>query len=241
MLFQKFKNLFILLLFTFSIPNSVLSDNLKLRSFGHSSFLVKGGGVSILLNPFKSVGCTEGLEEKNDLNYDFILASSRLADEGYNPNDNLMFVDSGTYKVKDMILNGINISHDKFGGRRFGMATVWIWEQSNFKIVHMSGAAGEVNFNNQILLARPDLLFISIGGGNKGYDGKDASKLVKKLKPKAVIPVHFSKDDNLNEKCAFSDESEFLENISNYQIKYVGKNFSINKKSIQKNTIFIVE
>ena len=59
------------------------------------------------------------------------------------------------------------------------MATVWSWEQNNLKIVHMGGAAGEIDIENQIILSRPDILFISIGGGFKSYDGIEASDIVK--------------------------------------------------------------
>ena len=104
-----------------------------------------------------------------------------------------MFVDPGTYKYKDILLNGITVPHDRLGGRRFGMATVWSWEQNNLKIVHMGGAAGEIDINSQIVLANPDILFISIGGGKKSYNGKEASRIVKTLKPSIVIPVHFTR------------------------------------------------
>ena len=47
----------------------------EIESFGHSSFLIKGGGHSVLLNPFKAVGCAAGLKEPN-VNADIFLASS---------------------------------------------------------------------------------------------------------------------------------------------------------------------
>ena len=237
----KIQKLLIFSLFALFFPANLLSENLRLKSFGHSSFLIKGGGQSVLLNPFKSIGCTAGLEEINNEKYDFILASSRLSDEGFNPKNNLMFVDSGIYNVKDIILNGISIPHDRYGGRRFGMATVWIWEQNNFKIVHMGGAAGELNFNDKILLARPDLLFISIGGGPKSYNASEASEIVKFLKPKAVIPVHFLKENNKNFGCNFSDENLFLNKMKEYNVQYISDTFIIKKKQLEKNTIYILK
>ena len=121
------------------------------------------------------------------------------------------------------------------------MATVWIWEQNNLKIVHMGGAAGEIDINTQILLARPDILFISIGGGIKSYDGKEASKIVDSLKPSIVVPVHFSKGKQNNDNCDFSNADLFLENIKNFKVKSVGKSFEINPKRIDKNTIYLLK
>ena len=235
----KLKKFFLLILFLFLMPSSSMAGDLLLKSFGHSSFLIQGKGKSVLLNPFKAVGCASGLNEPKGENADFILASSKLADEGYNPNNELMFVKPGTYQHKNSLLNGVAIPHDRVGGRRFGMATVWSWEQNNLKIVHMGGAAGEIDIENQIILSRPDILFISIGGGFKSYDGIEASDIVKILKPAIVIPVHFDRGKNISDDCVFSNEDLFLENMQDFKVQYPNKSLEIDSKRIDKNTIYI--
>ena len=147
----KFKKIFLFIFYLFLIPSSAMAGDLLLKSLGHGSFLIKGKENSVLLNPFKATGCASGLNEPTGVNADLILASSKLADEGFNPNDQLMFVEPGVYKFEDILLNGIEVPHDRVGGRRFGMATVWSWEQNNLKIVHMGGAAGEIDINSQII------------------------------------------------------------------------------------------
>ena len=112
---SKTKNIFFVILFSFFLPTSVSARNLVIKSLGHSSFLIKGEGTSILINPFKAIGCASNLFEPKERNADFILASSRLLDEGYNPNNKLMFVDPGTYQYKDILLNGITVPHDRLG------------------------------------------------------------------------------------------------------------------------------
>tara|TARA_Y100000589_G_C27035293_1_gene580765 strand:+ start:220 stop:945 length:726 start_codon:yes stop_codon:yes gene_type:complete len=233
-----------LLIFTFFVlffPTTAFAENLRLKSFGHSSFLIMGGSQSILLNPFKSIGCTAGLDEINNEKFDFILASSRLSDEGYNPNNELIFVEPGVYKINQLILNGIQMPHDRYDGKRFGMATVWIWVQNNFKIVHMGGAAGRMDINDNILLSRPDILFISVGGGPKSYNGREAADIVKVLKPKIIIPVHFLNENNKNFECEFSNEDLFLKSIRGFKVQYVGKTFEIKQKNLRENTIYIVK
>ena len=235
----KIKKFFLFILFLFLIPSSAMAGDLLLKSLGHGSFLIKGKEKSVLINPFKAIGCASDLNEPKGINADFILASSKLADEGYNPNDQLMFVKPGVYKFEDILLNGIEIPHDRVGGRRFGMATVWSWEQNNLKIVHMGGAAGEMDINSQIILSRPDILFISIGGGFKSYNGGEASNIVKTLKPSIVVPVHFARGKNISDNCDFSNADFFLENMQDFKVKYLGKSFEINSKRIDKNTIYI--
>ena len=237
----NFKKFFLFIFFVFLVTPSSIAGDLLLESLGHGSFLIKGKEKSVLLNPFKAIGCASDLKEPKGLNADFILASSKLADEGYNPNDELMFVEPGVYKFGDILLYGIEVPHDRVGGRRFGMATVWSWEQNNLKIVHMGGAAGKIDINSQIILSRPDILFISIGGGSKSYNGSEASRIVKRLKPSIVIPVHFVKGKNISSDCDFSNADLFLENMQDFKLKYLGKKFEINSKLIEKNTIYIFE
>ncbi len=236
---SKIKKFFFFILFSSFLPTSLLAKNLLIKSLGHSSFLINSAEKSILINPFKAIGCASNLNEPNEVNIDFILASSRLQDEGYNPNDQLMFVEPGIYQFEDILLNGISVPHDRVDGRRFGMATVWSWEQSDLKIVHMGGAAGDIDINSQIILSRPDILFISIGGGIKSYDGEEASRIVKILKPNVVIPVHFATGKQINQDCNFSNADSFIENMKDFKVKYVGKDFQIKSKKIDQNTIYI--
>ena len=236
---SKTKNIFLFIILSFFLPNSVFASNLLIKSLGHSSFLINSAEKSILINPFKAVGCASNLKEPKEVNVDFILASSKLPDEGYNPTDQLMFVEPGIYQFGDIILNGISVPHDRLGGRRFGMATVWSWEQNDLKIVHMGGAAGDIDINSQIILARPDILFISIGGGIKSYDGEEASRIVNILKPNVVIPVHFARGLKANQECDFSNDDLFIENMKDFKVKYIGKDFEIKSKKIDQNTIYI--
>ncbi|MBO6959535.1 MAG: MBL fold metallo-hydrolase [Prochlorococcus marinus CUG1438] len=236
---SQIKNIFFFILFSSFLPTQLFARNLLIKSLGHSSFLINSKEQSILINPFKAIGCASNLKEPKEVNVDFILASSRLSDEGYNPNNQLMFVDPGIYQYEDILLNGISVPHDRVNGRRFGMATVWSWEQNDLKIVHMGGAAGEIDINGQIILSRPDILFISIGGGVKSYDGLEASRIVKLLKPNVVIPVNFARGKKINKECDFSNADLFIENMKDFKVKYVGKYFRIKSKRIDQNTIYI--
>ena len=235
---MKLKRLLFLILFLL-IPSHVNAEELILKSFGHSQFLIKGNGKSILINPFKAVGCASQFRESLNIEKDLILASSRLADEGYNPNNDLMFFEPGTYEYDNLIFNGISVPHDRLNGRRYGNATVWTWNQSNFKIVHMGGAAGDITFEDQIIINRPDILFISIGGGIKSYSGKEALNIVEILNPKIIVPVHFLNTNKNIDNCDFSTEDKFLENISQYKVKYIGKELKLNSKKYIDKIVYI--
>ena len=237
---MKINKSFLLLIFSFLLPSSILAEDLYIKSYGHSNFLIEGDGKSIILNPYKSVGCASNLKKAKLSGADFILASSRLADEGYNPSNSLMFVDPGSYKYNEILFQGVHIAHDRFGGRRFGMATVWTWRQSNLKIVHMTGAAGKINFKDKILLSKPDILFISIGGGDKSYNSSEAIEIIKELQPKIIIPAHFLPSNKLPDNCKFTSSDLFLKNIKGFKIKNFRNKLKINSNNIPDKTIYIV-
>ena len=82
---------------------------MTITSYGHSALLIDGGGRSVLLNPFKAVGCAKGLNEPR-ISANIILASSNLADEGAKIAKGKFLVKPGSYKIK-----GINFikKHEK--------------------------------------------------------------------------------------------------------------------------------
>ena len=73
----------------------------------------------------------------------------------------------------------------------------------------------------------------------KSYDGQEASRIVKLLKPNLVIPVHFASGKKINEECDFSNADLFIENMKDFKVKYVGKEFQIKPKRMDQNTIYI--
>ena len=179
---------------------------------GHSSFLINSAEKSILLNPFKAIGCASNLKEPKEVNADFILASSRLLDEGYNPNDQLMFVEPGIYQFEDILLNGISIPHDRVDGRRFGLATVWSWEQNNLKIVHMGGAAGDIDFNSQIFDFKYKNLDFTVPHKKLSYRNFVLIPL-KEILPNWIHPKTKDSIDKLLDKLPIEDKNSILKII----------------------------
>ncbi|MFZ9217695.1 MAG: MBL fold metallo-hydrolase, partial [Vulcanococcus sp.] len=53
------------------------NTGVTITSYGHSALLIRGGGATVLLNPFKAVGCAAGLAAPR-VSANVILASSRL-------------------------------------------------------------------------------------------------------------------------------------------------------------------
>jgi L-ascorbate metabolism protein UlaG (beta-lactamase superfamily) len=171
-------------------PARAAGGGVTISSLGHSALLIRGGGATVLLNPFQAVGCAAGLPEPR-VSADVILASSRLRDEGAPVASGRFLVRPGSYKVAGLQIEGIAAPHDRVGGRRFGMATLWRWKQGGLEFAHLGGTAATLKPEDRVLLGRPDVLILGVGGGAKVYTGAEAAAVVKELQPRRVIPVQY--------------------------------------------------
>jgi len=171
-------------------PALAEGGGVTVTSYGHSALLIQGGGATVLLNPFKPVACAAGLAEPR-VSANVILASSTLLDEGANVASGKLLVKPGSYKIAGLKVDGISGAHDRVGGRRFGQATLWRWKQGGLDIAHLGGTAASLKPEDRVLLGRPDVLIIGVGGGAKVYSGEEAAAVVRDLQPRRVIPVQY--------------------------------------------------
>jgi L-ascorbate metabolism protein UlaG (beta-lactamase superfamily) len=197
-----------------------------ITSYGHSALLVQGGGARVLLNPFRAVGCAAGLAEPR-VGADVILASSTLRDEGAaGVASGRMLVKPGSYRVAGLQIEGIAAPHDRVGGKRFGFSTLWRWKQGGLDFAHLGGTAGRISPSDKVLLGRPDVLIIGVGGGAKVYTGKEAAEVVRELQPRRVIPVQF-RSAPPSEGCDVGSAEPFLQAMAGTTVRRSGRSLSL--------------
>ena len=193
-----------------------------ISSYGQRALLIKGGGQSVLLNPYRAVGCATGLPEPR-VQADVILANSELADEGARAVATGRFlVQPGSYRLKGLRLEGFASPHDRIGGRRFGNATIWRWQQGGLSFAHVGATAGPISPADRVLLGQPDVLIVGVGGGGKIFDGSEAAALVQQLKPRQVIPVQYVSGE-APEGCDQEGVQPFLAAMEGTAVSRVGR------------------
>ena len=173
--------------------DSAPASGVSIQWLGHTCFLFTDAGGKILTNPFQTLGCTAKYRPPK-VAVDLVLISSQLLDEGAVqglPNDPRLIYEPGVYKFKGMQLQGIATDHDRQGGRRFGTNVVWRWTQAGTNILHLGGAAAAITTEQKILMGRPDVLLVPVGGGAKAYTPQEAATAVQSLNPKLVIPTQY--------------------------------------------------
>jgi L-ascorbate metabolism protein UlaG (beta-lactamase superfamily) len=179
----------------------------------------------VLLNPFRAVGCAAGLAEPR-VGADVILASSTLRDEGADVASGRMLVKPGSYRVAGLQIEGIAAPHDRVGGKRFGLSTLWRWKQGGLDFAHLGGTAGSISPSDKVLLGRPDVLIIGVGGGAKVYTGKEAAEVVRELEPRRVIPVQF-RSAPPSEGCDVGSAEPFLQAMAGTTVRRGGRTLSL--------------
>jgi len=188
------------------------SNSLSIKWLGHTCFLFTSGGTRILVNPFRTLGCTAGYRSPK-VATDLVLISSQLLDEGAVealPGNPRLIYEPGVYEFNGMQLQGIATNHDRQGGRRFGTNVAWRWTQGGINILHLGGAAAPITTEQKILMGRPDLLLIPVGGGLKAYTPQEAQQTIQALNPKVVIPTHYRTQAADTANCEIVPLDEFL-------------------------------
>ena len=108
------------------------------------------------------------------------------------------------------------------GGRRFGNATLWRWQQGGLSFAHLGATAGELTAADRVLLGNPDVLIIGVGGGSKIYNAEEAAAVVNHLNPKRVIPVQYVNGD-APEDCDQEGVQPFLDAMGGTAVRQVGR------------------
>ncbi len=242
LLTKTLRTIILVVLFSTSFPFFARAEKVKITNLGHSSMIINGAGHKILLNPFKAVGCTQNLDEPN-VDADIVLASSLLLDEGYikyKDKYEIFLVEPGSYKINGLRIRGFHSPHDRLNGRRYGFSSLWQWNQGDLNFVHFGGAATLPSTEDQLLIGKPDVLFIAVGGGSKVFNGKEAAEVVRSMGPKLVIPVQYIKDENLK-NCDLTDINPFLDALKGVEVIKSPKTISVSKDLPDNLKIYVLD
>lgn len=197
--------------------------SLSAKWLGHTCFLFTGGGLRVLVNPFRAIGCTKGYRLPK-VEADLVLISSQLFDEGAAenlPGNPRVLFEPGTYEIRNTQFQGIETSRDREGGRWFPANVAWRWTQAGVNILHLGGAAASIGIEEQILMGRPDLALIPVGGGPKAYNPEEALAAIAALKPKIVVPTHY-RTEAADSACDLVPLEAFLQLAGDLPVSRVG-------------------
>lgn len=155
---------------------------MKLTWRGHACFEVESGGYRILLDPYHEVvGLPDIAGEANE-----VLCSHFHRDHGYVEELKIL---GG---VSPFTVEEIATFHDDQQGALRGTNTVRVFSADGVRVAHLGDLGHMPDAQQMAKLAGLDALMIPIGG-TYTLDAAQAAELVKQLKPRMTIPMHYRK------------------------------------------------
>ncbi len=159
--------------------------------YGHSCFaLTDSAGRRAVLDPYDpTVGY--GMPKRP--------ADLTLVSHGHFDHDHVAGVPGRTQVVRGtgqrsfegIAIQGFMADHDGVGGTRLGHVTVFRLEMDGLAVVHLSDLCGPLSPELKRSLGRPDLLLIPCGGAEYTLGPAEAAALVRDLRPRRVVPMHY--------------------------------------------------
>jgi L-ascorbate metabolism protein UlaG (beta-lactamase superfamily) len=223
----------------FQVPVNAQSSGVSIQWLGHTCFLLTTGKVKILINPFNTLGCTAKYRLPK-VSADLVLISSQLLDEGaidkISGNPKLVY-QPGVYEFQGVNFQGITTDHDRNGGKRFGKNVAWKLTAGGINLLHLGGSAAPITLEQKILMGRPDVLFVPVGGSAKAYNPEEAKQAIAVLNPKIVIPTHYRTQAAESGKCDITPVDDFLTLMQGVNVRRSNNDsVVINSNSLPDNT-----
>lgn len=166
-----------------------------IRYHGHAQFLLEtGDGLRILTDPFPQ-----------EVPWPYFEVQADVVTSSHDHFDHCHFdkVRGEPAIVNDLeqrrVAPGVTITgypsfHDEVEGTKRGPNTIYLIQAEGLRVAHL-GDLGALPVENVLTaLEGVDVLLIPVGG-TYTLDAEQAALLVKRLKPKVTIPMHFKKGE----------------------------------------------
>ncbi|MTJ12679.1 MBL fold metallo-hydrolase [Anabaena sp. UHCC 0187] len=220
------------------VPVNAQTSGVSIQWLGHTCFLLTNGKVKILINPFRTLGCTAKYRPPK-VAADLVLISSQLLDEGaidqLSGNPKVVY-QPGVYEFRGVKFQGITTDHDRNGGNRFGKNVVWKLTPGGMNLLHLGGSAAPITLEQKILMGSPDVLFIPVGGSAKAYNPQEAKQAIEVLNPKIVIPTHYRTQAADPNQCDITPIDDFLTLMQGVNIRRSNSDsLMINSQNLPEN------
>ena len=186
---------------------------MKVKWLGHASFLITSqDGTRVITDPY-AVGMGISYGEIREA-ADIVTVSHEHGDH-----NNVAAVsgspdvvrDAGIRDARGIEFTGVASFHDDAGGSERGPNTIFCFAVDGVKLCHLGDLGHPLSAEQAAEVGDVDVLLAPVGGFFT-IDAGVATQIIEMLKPRVVIPMHFSTD-----KCAYpiAAVDDFLKGKSN--------------------------
>ncbi len=137
---------------------------------------------------------------------------------------------TGEKEIEGLKIETFKAYHDKEMGAKRGEVTIFKVTYDGITFCHL-GDLGMIPSDELIeRLGEIDILFIPVGGVFT-IDAKEALEICKKIKTRVIVPMHY-KIEGLS--LPIERLEKFLEQIEDYDVRYVANEIEIEKEDLPK-------
>ncbi len=207
----------------------ICQATINLTWFGQSTFIMStGDGVKVLTDPVNPNMVKVELSETIDL----VTVSHEHGDHNYvalakgNPTI-LRGLKGYEFAKVDTVFKGIHVYtvgsfHDNQGGSQRGKNAIFIFEMPGLKVVHLGDLGHILNESQVSAIGATDILMIPVGAGPT-IDLQSAVEVIKQLRPRVVIPMHYSPANAPAGGFRLGTVEDFIKVIgTTFDVKYSG-------------------
>ena len=181
---------------------------MKIQWFGQSCFCITSrAGLKLITDPYQTGLSPRFLYAPVNESADIVTVSHSHGDH-----DNVAAVSGnpvvvrtpGISNVKGLEIKGVMTFHDKVKGAELGANIIFVFQMDGLRLAHLGDLGHPLDSAQIAELKGTDILFVPAGGGNP-QDFQDVIALWQQLKPRIVIPMHFSTIHCLSQKYKAED------------------------------------
>jgi len=200
---------------------------LQIRWHGHSCFGITNE-ITLVTDPHD--GKSIGIHAPN-VTGDIVLVSHDHYDhnsiKSVEKEGSKVITDTRKRNISNVEIKGIESFHDECCGEKRGSNIIYKFTMEDITFCHMGDLGHDLDEDTVQKIDDVDILFIPIGG-TFTLDAKQAWRIIKKVKPRIAVPMHY-KIGGLS--LPITGIEPFLEE-NNYEILKVGNEIDIEKEDL---------
>jgi len=169
---------------------------MDIRHVGHSCFEIKGKNIIVVTDPYsEEVGLKLPKLKANiiTISHDHFDHNNSEAIEGVGDKKPFVVTSPGGYEIEGVLVEGIASYHDDKNGQLRGFNNVYDIKVDGITLCHLGDLGCDLTEEQIEELDGVDILFIPVGG-KFTIDAEHAAKIVNKIEPRIIIPMHYKVD-----------------------------------------------
>lgn len=174
---------------------------MKVNWFGQSTYALHGS-ARVFVDPF---GNMDGVRARgmawnyppipNGTSADLLLVTHEHSDhnavEVVTGNAHTVRSQAGTFETPAGTVIGVASEHDGVAGTQRGANVIYVFELDGIRVCHLGDIGQPALRPEQVAaIGRVDLLFVPVGGVAT-IDGAGAAEVVRELRPRWAVPMHY--------------------------------------------------